>query len=500
MFFDEFVKRSGVVRPSEEDRMKFVSDIIKENPEYSIALKNDFLNIWARDIQVPYYFSNSWKKFAAIAGRGIGKTRLGSEWLRYLVFNRFKEHPISIGVIVPIQGYIDKISVNGESGIMNVLSDSERAQTKYNINGAFIRFDNGSSINYYSAENIDRIRGENFSFIWADELAAWDEKKIDDILIMIRYCLRIRPPEGHVQMLITTTPKPQPWVRDLFRDSQTNDEVVIAQESTYANAANLDPEYLKEILKDENSDIGQQEIHGKVLLTNEKGIIKREWIKLWDVDQPLPKLKFVFGSYDLAATEKKENDPSGCIILGAFEDRDYELSYILLDCWNEHLEYSDQRKQMLIDWNDKYGDRPINKKKPLFFVVEAKSNGLAILGDLNRLGVKMLKYSPGAGDDKHSRLNSVAHYFENGRFYIPESRKHRGTPHPKFKHFYDEVCDFPLVRHDEYPDCVSQAFIVLAKQNMIISDMSERDDEEPYDFFAEEEQFREKKSNPYMNC
>ena len=64
------------------------------------------------------------------------------------------------------------------------------------------------------------------------------------------------------QVIVTTTPRPIPLLKDLQGDPTT----VVTTGSTYENAANLPPSYIKEIIKRyEGTKFGAQEIMGHVL-------------------------------------------------------------------------------------------------------------------------------------------------------------------------------------------------------------------------------------------
>ena len=498
--YNEWKSKSLKIRPSLESRMDYVKHVIDYEPELAPVVQYDWLNVWGRDEQVPYYFSDDWTTFAYIGGRGIGKSRTTNEWAKYLIFDKHKDHAIRIGIICPTQSDIERVMVLGESGIMSVLSPSQIGGAKYNINGAKITFDNGSVIYYYSAENAERLRGNQWHYCGLDELAAYQQDKIPDILMQVTFCLRLKPPGDpsyKCQRFISTTPKPQPWLRRLFREAMTDDSIVIARGSTYDNASNLDATIFKDIIKYEGTKLGNQEIHGELLLVNNEGIIKREWIVLWPADEPLPRIKYIFGSYDPAASEKQTNDPSAMTMFGVFVDRDGENSLIVLDNWCLRLEYPDLRAQILIDWQKKYGDRPDNKRKPSCLIVENKSNGTAILKDINRLGVRMIAYNPRAGDDKHARMNSISHLIKDGRLYMQESKINRGQPHKYFMELFDQLCDFPLVQNDDLCDTVSQALIIFNQSGLLLGDRNE----EEYDSMeiAEEGAEYERKSrNPYL--
>lgn len=513
--YDTWKMRFGRKRPSQKSRLAFIKEIVTQRPELSTLLKTDWINTHARDEQVPYYYSNSWITFACIAGRGYGKSRVANEWIRYLVFNKHKGQPIEIGVVVPTAGDVSKVMVNGPSGIMKIMSEEELATATFFVNSSVVKFSNGSIIYYFSAENDARLRGPQFHYMVLDELAAYVPGKINGLFVQIAMCLRSNPPgvnpetgkRWNCQKMITTTPKPQAWLRRLFREAIHSDDIVIAQGTTYDNQANLNETMFKELTRFVGTKIGDQEVMGKLLLENDAGIVKREDIMLWNADEPLPKFHLIFGSYDLAATESLQSDETACVIFGIFTNpNNLKKQLMILDTWAAKLEYPEQRKQMLTDWARRYGDpeNPLNTKKASLFIVENKSNGIAILTDISRLGVCMIKYTPGRGDDKISKLNSVAPLIQEGTLWMLESKKNRGTVHAYFLKLFNQLCDFPLVdgedgaTGDDLVDCVSQAMIVFRGRGLLTAEFADRDWEDVTFGLENVDYVGERTRNPYI--
>ena len=86
--YNEWKSKSLKIRPSLESRMDYVKHVIDYEPELAPVVQYDWLNVWGRDEQVPYYFSDDWTTFAYIGGRGIGKSRTTNEWAKYLIFDK----------------------------------------------------------------------------------------------------------------------------------------------------------------------------------------------------------------------------------------------------------------------------------------------------------------------------------------------------------------------------------------------------------------------------
>ena len=71
--FDTFKKKSGKSRLNEQEKLEFVEHIYATGTqEEKASLAYNWVDIWARDEQVPYYFCDfdSWDEWDYIAGRG----------------------------------------------------------------------------------------------------------------------------------------------------------------------------------------------------------------------------------------------------------------------------------------------------------------------------------------------------------------------------------------------------------------------------------------------
>src|SRR5690606_6127505 len=151
--------------------------------------------------------------------------------------------------------------------------------------------------------------------------------------------LRLGP---HPQLLVTGTPKPSPFIRDLVKRK----DVVDVVGSTYENRENLTKSYFVNVAKYEGTKIGRQEIHGEVLDPEESGFVKRSQWTTWPAIRPLPSFHYVVISLDTAFTEdthdkkKQENDPTACTVWGLFTHpmgAKGKKNIMLLDAWEDWL-------------------------------------------------------------------------------------------------------------------------------------------------------------------
>lgn len=214
--------------------------------------------LWARrDQREPW---GDWKVWVILAGRGAGKTRTGSEWIRL----RVKTGSRRIALLAPTAADVRDIMIEGESGILGSAWSGDRdwkgehvGVPKYEPSKRRLTWRNGAIATAYSGEEPDRLRGPQHDSGWADELAAFfDAQGAWD---MFSFGLRLG---NNPRALVTTTPRPLPIIKKLRDD----DDSAYTTASTYANAANLAPDFIQRIKdKYEGTRLGRQEIAAEIL-------------------------------------------------------------------------------------------------------------------------------------------------------------------------------------------------------------------------------------------
>ena len=197
----------------------------------------------------------------------------------------------------------------------------------------------------------------------------------------------------------------------------------------------------------------------------EGGILKTHHFRLWPQDKPLPQFTFVLQSYDTAFGVNEDNDPTGCTVWGIFRHGNANAA-MLLDAWDERLDYPALRKRVLDDWAMEYGGSggkahsgPVTKpRRADRILVEAKASGQSLLQDLKQARVPAVKYDP-KDADKPARAQLFAPLLEAGLFWIPESSANPGQAVSWAQDYLKQVAKFPRATHDEYVDTTTQAAI-----------------------------------------
>jgi phage terminase large subunit-like protein len=278
-------------------------------------------------------------------------------------------------VSAPTSADVRATCFEGDSGLLAVIPKILIAD--YNKQMHELKLVNGSLIKGIPASEPERFRGPQFHGGWADELAAWDylQEAWDQIMFGMR--LKVDA-DWKTRLICTTTPRPKDLIVELV--GREGDDVHLTTASTYANINNLSDNFRKQIMQYEGTKLGQQEIYAEILDPEEGGIVKRDWFKLWPAEKPLPKLEYILQSYDCAFTEKAQNDPTACISFGVFKPQDGGMSVLVMDAWQDRLQYPDMKDKVLDEYEVVYGEGKDARRVDLV-LVEEKASGISLIQD-----------------------------------------------------------------------------------------------------------------------
>ncbi len=177
--------------------------------------------------------------------------------------------------------------------------------------------------------------------------------------------------------------------------------------------------------------------------TSEEGaLIKREWWQTWEEDT-IPHLKYIIQSYDTAFSAKETADYSAITTWGVFEPEEGgPQALILLDAKKGRWNFPELKQ---------IAQEEYRYWEPETILIEAKASGMPLTHELQKAGIPVINYTPSRGNDKHSRVNSVAPLFESGAIWAPN------------KKFAEEVIEecaaFPFGDNDDYVDSTTQALM-----------------------------------------
>ena len=225
-------------------------------------------SVWGRPEQMPPE-GDDWNVWLVLAGRGFGKTRLASEWVREQA-KYTTEGQRRFALVARTAADVRDVIVEGESGIINISPPSEKPH--YEPSKRRLTWPNGNTATLFTADEPDSLRGPQFTHAWGDEIAAW--RQTPDAAGMTAFDnLRVGTRLGRNPKLIcTTTPKRVPLLYKLIEESRTDrpgggkPNVVVTRGSTLDNAGNLSQAYLDTITGVyEGTSLARQELYGEML-------------------------------------------------------------------------------------------------------------------------------------------------------------------------------------------------------------------------------------------
>jgi len=273
-------------------------------------LKHDW-NFWARDNQLEPDNSD-WNTWFINAGRGFGKTRSGVEWVRENVKRGVKR----IAAVASTNSDIERVMVKGESGFLSVCWKGDKTYAgkkmgfpEWSPTKRTLTWENGAQVQFFSAEEPERLRGPQFELAWCDETAAWNKDM--DTWSMLQFCMRLGK---HPRIMVTTTPKPTKLIRQILKDPKT----VVTTGSTFDNSANLAGTYLKAVKEQyEGTRLGRQELYAEVLEESQGALWTTAMLDEASVKhEAVPDLSRIVVALDPAVTSNAESDMTGIVVAG----------------------------------------------------------------------------------------------------------------------------------------------------------------------------------------
>lgn len=158
--------------------VEFQNEILSSLSEEEHELLQYDADFWLRPKQM--IDGDDWYITALTAGRGFGKTRTGSEWIR----KKVRENP---GCRIALAGRtvadVRNVIVQGDSGILAITPPDERPEYKQHT--ASLHWPNGSHALLLSSESPDQARGPQFHFTLGDEFSLAPPRRTRHCLVPI---------------------------------------------------------------------------------------------------------------------------------------------------------------------------------------------------------------------------------------------------------------------------------------------------------------------------
>ena len=200
--------------------------------------------------------------------------------------------------------------------------------------------------------------------------------------------------------------------------------------------------------------------------TSEEGaIVKREWWREWDKGNPPHNIEFTLMSWDTAFEKHNNADYSAMTVWGVFNTEDEDgferPNIILLDAVKKRVEFPELKQWVLEAYKE---------WEPDGIIIEKRASGASLIQELRRMGIPVQDFTPTKGNDKISRLNSVADIFASGFVWAPQTRW--------AEEVIDDVASFPAGAHDDIVDTVSMAMIRFRQGGFVGTQLDEPEEEQ----------------------
>lgn len=410
----------ALLRLDEPTRRKVIKSLSRE-ARARIAYDWRF---WGRADQV---WRPSPEKYTLyLAGRGWGKTRVGAEAVQWLA-----EHPEHVGGR-PRRGPDDRdYGIGGVIGIAGRTADDIRETMLHGVSGLItiappwcrpvyqpskrrVVWPNGVVGRLISGDKPQQARGPNLGAVWGDELAHW--QRLAETWSNIELSLRHgRDPKA----IITTTPlgvrtlvelcyqcddDGMPIVAANAEGFALNPSSRIVRGSTYDNAANLARSFITEIVaKYEGTRLGEQELHGAILLGIPGALFKRDWFHRCDADD-VPELVRIVIAVDVAVSQNPDSAETGIVVAGLGVD---DRIYLLRDLSGAHSP-NEWASLVVKHYRDDDADAIVCELNQGGNLVEANIRSIKAARRIKVEGLRAFK-------SKRQRWSLVAGLWEQGR-------------------------------------------------------------------------------------
>ena len=166
-------------------RQKFLNQLSADQMEYIRTC----WPLFARPKQTPPD-GKSWRIWLLLAGRGFGKTRAGAEWIRAMAESGKARQIALVGQTIHD---VRQVMVEGPSGLLAIAP--KWARPRWFPSRRLLIWPNGARASTFAAEAPDQLRGPEFDYGWADEIAKWpNESAWHNLMLALR--LGAHNPQG----------------------------------------------------------------------------------------------------------------------------------------------------------------------------------------------------------------------------------------------------------------------------------------------------------------
>lgn len=265
---------------------------------------------WAFEHQLPP--EGDWRTWVIMGGRGAGKTRAGSEWVRSVVEGaKPMDHGVCrrVALVGETVDQVREVMIFGESGIL-ACSPPDR-KPEWQAGRKRLLWPNGAIAQVFSAHEPEALRGPQFDGAWVDELAKW--KKAQDTWDMLQFGMRLGESP---RICVTTTPRNVSVLKTILANPKT----VVTNATTEANRAYLAESFLEEVrARYAGTRLGRQELDGVLLEEAEGALWTSAALEAGRVDE-IPEFDRIVVAVDPPVSAKSTSDECGIVVVGVSND------------------------------------------------------------------------------------------------------------------------------------------------------------------------------------
>lgn len=347
-----------------------------------------------------------WRNWLLIGGRGSGKTRAGAEWVHRIASSGDRSD-LRIALVAETLGDAREVMIDGISGICRI---ARRKRPDFEATRRRLVWPNGAMAQIFSSEDPESLRGPQFHFAWADELAKW--RYAQETWDMLQFGLRLGE---YPQQLITTTPRPIPLLKTLMADPASR----VVRMRTHDNADNLSPGFIEAMVKRYGGTrLGRQELDGELIAQRDDALWKRADIEAIFDEKPDALMRIVVAVDPPAGSG--EGSCCGIVVAGmGIEGR----LWVLADCSVEGATPAGWAKAVVAAHHRHEADR---------VVAEVNQGGEMVSAMLKSIDTTLPVTMVRASRGKFTRAEPIAALYEQGRV------RHAG----RFDKLEDQMTDF----------------------------------------------------------
>ena len=379
-------------------------------PLHQVRGLNRDWRLWGREGKQLPPGGSDWRSWLILGGRGAGKTRAGSEWVRAMALGLWPEagpRCERIAIIGPTFDEVRLVMVEGKSGLLAIHGNDERP--RYEPSKRLISWPNGSVAQIFSADEPESLRGPQFDAAWCDELAKW--KQAEAAWSMLAFALRLG---DNPRVVITTTPRPIPLLKQLLADETT----AVSRSATRDNRAHLARGFWKDVnARYGGTRLGRQELDGELIEDDPDALFRRSLIEEGRV-RDVPELLRIVVAVDPPASHTRRSNACGIVCVGLGCDG---IAYVLEDQSVEGARPIQWAERVVALYHARHADR---------VVAEVNQGGAMVEEVLREVDDGLSIRAVHATRGKQARAEPVAALYEQGRV------RHAGV----FPQLEDEMC------------------------------------------------------------